>query len=277
MQPELSGARVHCALRFLLDIVSYDLGQRKVVAVVRFVSYDETPLPVVCGRRGSSVNPTLESTAKVRAMKQKAGPSNIFQSNVEVAVITQDPKTARFYASVLLVPCCLQSLERGTASGLMSAVENATNIPNLQMLRDLPGVLPVDNTTADRASANNSCEDNLYLSAPPGLKKLRLPCFAHIASTSQCRGFGSVSLDLQGIISMRLLQKPSGATDGLRECVASVLRASVLAVDDLPPLPRWHPSMQRLDILLRLCLPGSDGGRRTANRFRELLTGNISE
>ena len=114
-------------------------------------------------------------------------------------------------------------------------------------------------------------------SAVPNVATSTESCFAHIASTSQGRGFGSVSLDLQGIISMSLLQKPSGATDGLEQCVASVLRTSVLAVDDLPPLPRWHPSMQRLDILLRLCLPGSEWGRRTANRLRELLTGDICE
>ena len=201
------GTRALCASIFARHRLLHDLGQRKVIAVVRFVSYDETPLPVVCGRRGSSISPTLKSTAKVRASRQKAGPSNLFQSDVEVAVITQDPKTARFYASVLVVPCCLQSLERGTASCLMSAVENATDIPNLQMLRDLPGVLSVDNTTADRVSANNSCEDNIYLSAPPGLKKLRLPCFAHIASTSRGRGFGSETLDLQGICRELIWQR----------------------------------------------------------------------
>ena len=63
---------------------------------------------------------------------------------------------------------------------------------------------------------------------------LRLPCWAHIGSTSQGRCYGTVPADISGIISLSLHMGNQGETDAFRTEIAYVLENSA-RVHDRPP------------------------------------------
>ena len=248
-------------------------GKLRIVAVFKHISYDETPLPVRCDQYRP-----IDKESK----RQVAGPSTIFQSDVQVAIFSHDPRCDTYRTTVVNVPCPLSVIQRGTTSCIKRAIETHTAMPHLDGLRqlqqgDAPPVLAADFVCCDKAGPNNCCEDAIYAEAPDNLLKSRMPCMAHTVSTSQCRGFNTVAADITGQIAGALLMKPAASTEGFRDCCRSVLVSSVLGIHDAPALPEVHPARVHLRSVLWLCFPGDVAGLETATRLMHLLTGDPRE
>ena len=134
-----------------------------------------------------------------------------------------------------------------------------------------------DVSAADRAGSNRVCEDGLYADAPAFVKRLRLPCVAHMASTSTGRGLSTVSREFTGLIATALAMDPAGMVKELRGCIEEVLLESLLPVVDGPRLPDGHESVQYLRALLHLCLPPTEGGSQRCCFLLSLLTSDVRE
>ena len=232
----------------------------KVVGVLRFVSYDETPLPLRVGDEGES--------------GLKRGVAKLFQADLQVGILTE-ADDGEFSCSIISLPCPLKVLQRGTAACLKTAVTSSSHIPHWGSLQQAvdDGGFCADLVCADRAKANDAAEDAQY--SELGLPRLRLPCFAHIMATSQGRGFNTVASDVSGGVAMTLYMRVSGQPAAFRKCVAHTLLELVAGILDAHPHPPEHPASVYRDTYLRLCLPP-----RGEQRFIELskeLTGDIRE
>ena len=126
------------------------------------------------------------------------------------------------------------------------------DILGLSELRKSCG-LNFDISAADRASANNSVEAGMSAHFPAHLR-LRLPCVAHIASTSQGRAYNVASTLISNVIAASLAQRPAGAVDKLRDAIADVLGGSVYVHDAPPPGARDPRTLYR-DALLAATIP----------------------
>ena len=201
---------------------------------------------------------------------------------MQVVILIHDTGADTYRSILVNVPCPLAVIERGTASCLKQAMQAATDIPHLEVLRQLKqsgdaSIFSADFVCCDKAGPNSCCEDAVYSQSPDYLLRSRLPCFAHTVSTSQCRGFNSIPEDISGMLAAGLLMKPAGSTQGFRDCVRCVLETSCCGVLDAPPLPETHPTRQHLRSLLWLCLPGNAEGLASATRLMSLITGDIAQ
>ena len=132
-------------------------------------------------------------------------------------------------------------------------------------------------STCDRAGANRVAEDGMYTDVGEDVQRLRLPCLAHIASTSSGRGIASMQRDFTGLIASSLAMDAAGQTKELHLCLVAVLLESQLEVLDKPRLPDDHEQNRYLRDLLQLCLPCSAEGERRGELSSSLLTSDIRE
>ena len=111
----------------------------------------------------------------------------------------------------------------------------------------------------------------------------RLPCMAHIASTSQCRSYGTVSADISGQIATFLSMDQGGMTASLRGHLRDVLLESACVRVGVGR-PGLDPNVAaRIDSLLALCLPVGTNNKKSNTfllakraRLKALLHGDIS-
>ena len=178
----------------------------------------------------------------------------------------------------MTLPCPLQILDRGTGE-VMKAALDVHQVPLINLLRKFVAAgevaVCIDASCADRAAANGRVENAMYEDSSPRLR-FRLPCFAHIAATSQSRGFSCCEEDVSALIALSLTMDVAGSVSALRNCVSAVLLDSIAGIADLPPHVPSHPYSVRLHHVLATCLPGNDDARRTALRLKELLTGDTA-
>ena len=262
-------------LSFLAGLVSSLLvarraGKIKLMAVVKFCTYDETPLPL----RLPGANKLVLRSKVVK--RDRAGTAKVMQGQIEIAFVYQCCVSKRVSIAVAPVPCPLAVLESGKAVCLQLANERMAKIPHLDELRNLPDVVNLDATCCDKAGPNSVAEDAMYSQLPQGWLKVRLPCFAHIASTCQGRSFNTLPLDISGMIAFQLLMKFAGAVEGFTMCVAAVLLDNASVVDAAPP-DASSEERRYLDALLRLCLPCTDIGRERCQELLDLLTSDVRE
>ena len=204
-----------------------------------------------------------------------AGPTKLFQADLQTAILTVDERGA-FSCQIATLPCPINVIDKGSAKCLKQAVTSASSCPHWSALCSAdPDVFAADIACADRAKANDLTEDSIY--AESGMPRLRLPCFAHIMSTGQGRGFNSVSKDLSGAIAVGLYMKQSGQATSMRKCIADTLLHGVHDVIDAPPLEPHHESCIFLDGLLCLCLPNSECGRSRHEQPMKELPGDARQ
>ena len=248
------------------------LGQLRIVSVMRILSYDETPLMLRTADNAPSQSQPSKSACH---HKQKGTSSKLLQVDSEYCVVSQSLETGEYLAVSVTLPLPLVILESGKGRCLRAALmQHCDDIPQLAMLRDASQIVfHLDASTCDRAASNDSAEDQLYfhehgLSVP----RLRLPCFAHMVSTAQGKGFNIVQHIVTGIISTGLYMKQAGQLKRFQLACRDVLILSVVDVLDIRLQPEPN---DRLEALLGLALPGTNAGQVLAEDLRELLTGDI--
>ena len=107
--------------------------------------------------------------------------------------------------------------------------------------------------TADRDGANDVCEDALYFERPE-IPRLRLPCGAHIGSTSQGRVYASATNDISGVIASSLAMQIGGEIEKLQHALVQLLGDRLRVHEmDAPGNTVWA---QRRDDVLSLLLGG---------------------
>ena len=201
-------------------------------------------------------------------------------SEFSVSVLLRDvSKGNKFSLISLALPVPVFAIERGTGEVLKMALERLYDVPLLSDLRrSRSEIFSCDLSCADRAASNGRAEDGIY--AQLALPRLRMPCFAHIAATSQGRGLESSSADMTGMISGALAMAQGGQAEILRECVASVLLSSLVQPEPVingPCFDDGHEATRYLAELLLICLPGTEAGKSRGEMLLELLTGDCRE
>ena len=260
-----AGTRAMIAGLASWTVSQFQVNKLKIVGVFRFVSYDETPLPI---RAHDAETSDQQKEKCVKSEKTVSGTTKLFQADLQVAVLTVDNR-GEYACSIASLPCPINVIDKGTAKCLKQAVTSASSCPYWPQLCSAdPEVFAADIVTADRAKANDLTEDSIY--AESGMPRMRLPCFAHIMSTGQGRGFSTISDDISGAIAVGLYMKTCGQVGSFRRCIADSLFHAVSDVLDGPPLPPEHESRVYLDGLLRVCLSNNEAG---ASRHEQLMAG----
>ena len=267
-----AGTRALVQSVVLKHLTLASLGQLRIVSVMRFLSYDETPLTLRIADNAPSQSQPSKSACH---QKQKGTSSKLLQVESEYCVVSQSLETGEYLAVSVTLPLPLVILESGKGRCLRAALmQHCDDIPQLAMLLDASQIVfHLDASTCDRAASNDSAEDQLYfhehgLSVP----RLRLPCFAHMVSTAQGKGFNIVQHIVTGIISTGLYMKLAGQPKRFRLACRDVLILSVVDVLDIRLQPEPN---DRLEALLGLALPGTNAGQVLAEDLREPLTGDI--
>ena len=138
--------------------------------------------------------------------------------------------------------------------------------------------LSVDVSCADRAAANNSCEDGLYAETVVDGLRIRMPCVAHIGATSTGMGLQVCAKDVSGSTAFCLAMDAAGQAKELREIIiAFLIDPQSTEVIDAEPQLDGHEQVQYLRELLVLCMPCSDEGKGRALVLLSLLTSDIRE
>ena len=123
----------------------------------------------------------------------------------------------------------------------------------------------------DRAGANNVCVNNLYSNLL--VNSLRLPCMAHIASTTQCRTYNSIATDVSGQIATSLAMMQGGSCTSLRQHLQDVIWESARVQKGVGSDAM---DVARMESLLSLCLPGGKKERHDRRcKLRTLLHGDL--
>ena len=219
-QATYSGSRCLAASLLSTYLILWQTKRVHIHGVLTNLCYDETPLTVRC-KTPNKTGPEEEQKTKL----QSAGMvGKLLCIDFEVAILTQKvDRPQRWQCSVMPIPCPVQILDRGTGEVLRHCIDAVTRIPVLHDVCCVPDVFAADISCCDRASANGRCGDGLYAGAAARTKRLRMPCFAHTASTSQGRVYAVVSLDFTGLIAMSLAQSGTGSDDAFRKCIVEVL------------------------------------------------------
>ena len=274
-----SGSRVWTS-----SLLSWLLGQHagekvRLLMALRYTLYDETPLPLR-SKTGSnqSTSSTLQSLSDAPPpgagdTRRAAGISKVVQTEAAVCVVFQELASDKWFCWSIPLSSPLQIVDRGTSACLKACWHQQWDLPMLDELLTR-FYFVVDATTCDRASANDLCEDTLALSFP--WAHLRVPCLAHIASTSQGHAFAPLATTISGMIAASLAQRPAGAASTFRNCIAEVLEASVRPVSTPPPGDD-DPHRKQLLAMLDLCLDKRAQGTRRRIILQESLGGDPAQ
>ena len=258
--------------------------QKKILieGVFTNVLYDETPLSIRINTRGEP------DAAGVSQKEPDALPTTtkLLCLEFEISVLARDVASGKYTLTIIVLPCPVIGMQRGTGQILKSCIQAATAVPYLKVIRSTPtttdgevlGELPVsvDVSCADRANSNNTAEDGLYAETVVDGMRLRFPCVAHIGATSIGRGLQTCGKDVSGTIAMCLAMDGAGRTKDLRHCIIAVLVESAEVINAAPHHD-GHESVQYLRELLVLCLPCSKAGQDRARLLLSLLTSDVRE
>ena len=227
-------ACVHYSTRMWISSVCSRLdaeissGRIRPIAMLTHIMYDETTYHM--RTLSSDGKPRdvadMPSVDKGPQSKKAKGLSKVAQSELVLIFVFQ-PRGSAPVAWHIPVVAPLQVVDRGTAETLRTNIHRLLDIPRLAALQKK--FMRVDSSTADRASANNKCE--FELASEAGLPRFRMPCAAHICSTSQGHTFGTSSRVVSGIIHASLSQQDAEAVDKLRQAISLVLFHSCVPVD----------------------------------------------
>lgn len=245
-------AAVHWANRaFLGSALSHirrgqSSQQLRCIGVVRWRSYDSTPLRMAVGRnsRGpqspeqlsyalaaaGTATPALGNGgapgAAVAALHsgRESQVCKILQSEYELGVLVEVLASGRRVFLRLPATCPLQVSDHETAESLRFMHGEQSAIP---LYDDVLSCFEhrFELSTCDSASANTKFETLADAASPRGSSYLRFACDVHHVGRVQVRGFGLLGFTLSGCIALGLACKPGGAPRGLRECIAEVLKA----------------------------------------------------
>jgi len=106
--------------------------------------------------------------------------------------------------------------------------------------------------------------------------RLRLPCVAHIGSTTQGHTFGAIGHVVSGIIACSLAQQAAQAPEKLRRAIAKVLFASSQVADG--PFPRDdEPHRDHLAAVLDACLSKDKQGQERRLTIWLGMTGDTND
>ena len=136
-----------------------------------------------------------------------AGVAKLFQSELVFQFVTENAKSqvVTLHELPLLSPVLL--CDRCTGRAIKAMTGELEDLPGLEAFR--AKAFGVDAVTADRAGANDRCEDGKYFSCPRR-SRLRLPCATHICATVQGKCFGTISADVSGMVAKALMLRESG-------------------------------------------------------------------
>ena len=249
----------------------------KAVCCFTYVLYDETPLPLKthggqkqAKQAGSHLAPlaagsTASTSTAMRVrdavaaasslpsvgVQKEQGMTKILQSEGTVGLLLQHLATGRMHFLTLPISCPLQGCDRGTASVLRAALYQQLDVPLLQQFMKSAD-FSLTAATCDRATANNTCEENVK--SDSAFPRIRLPCVAHIAATAQGRSFDVIDLVVSGVINTSLAQEPGRAPEKFRQALCDVIAASVVPMLGAPP-PASDAKQAHLRAVLDLCVP----------------------
>ena len=166
-------------------------------------------------------------------------------------------QSGRHLCWTLPCTCPLLATDRATGRCLTASACRQLDVP---FLREALQLCPHRSrmSTSDRASANDASEEALHADAiKEGGPSLRLPCFAHIASTTQQRSFETIPDVISGVVNTSLAKRPMNAPSTFRAHLADFLFRHAHAAEEARP-PPGHSHERRLQAVLQLCSPGTD-------------------
>jgi len=267
-------------------------GIWEAIAAITYFACDETPLPLRAkstidtpGRvmqsladdvAGSTMTTTTSPIAQLEAApdalkRNEKGLCKIVQSEAHIAFVVRVKSSKRYLLWHVPLSCPLAVVDRGTGECLQGNAVRQMDVPGLTALLPMfPLVLPC--TTSDKASANIRMDESLqchdWLS-----RRLRLPCFAHVTSTTQGHAFSPLQSVIAGAVATCAAQQPLGSANKLRQELALILWRDVVVVD-APRPPDDTPHRQQLRHLLSLCISKSQEGERRRMIIWHCLTGD---
>ena len=261
------------------------LGQIHVHAVLRCVTFDETPLPMRASMTTSKrMNPdAMHSELPVdcqdvlanesfKTVREK-GTMKIVQTHVCLAFVFQELSTRTWRYWRCPLACPLAVVDKATGPALAETLQEHLLLPGLEHVMAQADVVQ-DLSVADRAPANLAAEEIAYAANGDALR-LKADCSAHGVSNAQGYSFCAVSATISGIISASLLQRAGGAVQLLRSCIEEVLHNSLVLRGGCHPPPAHDSRVLYRNSVFDLCL-GQDllSQRRRAN-LELLLNGNL--
>ena len=203
------------------------------------------------------------------------------QSEAWKAYTFKNHSSGRIQCWLVPLLCPLQGLDQGTGENTKASIEESLRVP-FDSLTDDQYTFTTTAFTLDRDGANNRAVKG-FEGEEPQTPIMRLPCFIHIASTSEGRALNSTDADLTGVIGLSLSQQSLGEEDKFRDALTAVIKKSVRPQLGMAP-PDVHPDMQLRNNLLDLALPLHPPGSgltsqeplmRRRFELKSLLTGNI--
>ena len=242
-------------------------GRARAVAAGRFSMYDETSFLLRnLIDNGMQFNPLLQcltntakghsaSDGKHTSSSKRPGYSKVVQAEGELFFVFEYKQ--QIIGWIFPLTCPLQVVDRGTGETMRGNSLRLFSIPGLEALEEQFPV-NIGAACADRASCNDRCETSLATES--GKARLRLPCVAHIGSTTQGHAFSVIDPVIAGIIASSLTQQGAHSAEKLRRCIACLLFRSCVPVDG--PMPEdEEPHRVRLAAVLDLCLRKDQAGQ----------------
>ena len=241
---------------------------------------DSTPMGLRVNKDKKNTKETPAATAATSAEHEPHKVAvKLMQSEAWKAYTFKNHSSGRIQCWLLPLLCPLQGLDQGTGENTKASIEESLHVP-FDPLTDDQYTFTTAAFTLDRDGANNRAVKGIEGEQTP---TMRLPCFVHIASTSEGRALNSVDADITGVIGLSLTQKSLGEYDKFKDALAAVIKQSVRPHLGRPP-PDFHPDMQLRNKLLDLALPLHPPGSgltsqqplmRRRFELKSLLTGNI--
>ena len=286
-----------------LNTLSVEVASGALVLLSTLIafSFDETPLRMRGGKRkrrcltGGGNKKTLAApeastlatptsalaTVPLASGKIEHDPAilKILQSECKLGFLTRRADTGKL--SILFVPIQLplQHLDKATGGNLKQCIDfllkNYVCVDDVRAICDSDDVFHTNAFMGDRAGANDTCITGIHAEPETEIPTLRLPCYAHIADTSQGRCYGTISGDISGIIHLSLYMESGGQVSAFRAAIKYTLLDKV-HVHDAPPPPSDHPRCVHRDLVFHMLIDQSTKeGRARTHALKQRLQGDI--
>jgi hypothetical protein len=213
------------------------------VAVFVHTSYDETPLILrVTAEK-------VDKGAGGRLAANKAKIAKTSQTDIFIVLLIRGPAGLVHYK--LLIPTKLQVMDHSTAENTKTCIEEHLHKCGFyQFAAQWPMVFWI--SCHDRAASNLKYEACQLRDKGEKDVRLSLPCDVHRISGISGAQWNQISLCISGAISFAISQRPAGALECLRACIAMWLRTrcQIIRGGSLPPSAA---SLRHRDAMLDLC------------------------
>ena len=260
-------------------------GTTKLVAMISFITHDETPLPMRAPASDATkrvnvdtmdyMRPSSHSAAVEEAglrMVREKGTMKLVQSMAGITILHENVETAKLRASYFPLPAPLGLVDRATGPALHRHLEEHLTVPCLEALQTRADVV-LNVSVRDSASANKSVDEMAYAAGGDAFS-LCVPCAAHGVANSQGFAFGASKACVSGVIACSLLQRAGGAVTTLRSCIAEVLFRNVEVIRDCP-LSENDERMRYRSALFDLCIGRDSPSLARRANLELLLNGDL--